>query len=745
MTPSNNTELKRSIGLVGATGVGVGAIVGGGILALAGIAFKVTGPSAMLAFLLNGLIAIITACSYAEMSALFPVSGGTYTFSKKVLSVPAAFMVGWVVWFASILASVLYALGFAYYAAAAVNRIFIYLPAWCQVPGLTGKNGIISIALLSIIAYSFGLIRKSTGGGQLATWGKIFVFGFIIVAGLWFLKGQTATSLGTELTPFFVNGPIGLFQAMGFTFIALQGFDIISVVAGEVRSPEKTIPRAMFISLGIALIIYIPLLFIISTVGTGPGKSIVDLSMQHPETVIPRAVQNYLGRGGYWLVMVAAILAMLSALRANLLAASRVVLAMANDRTLPRHLGIIGEKYGTPGPAILLSGCMILVIIFVVGNVNAAGAAASLIFLISFALTQWTAITARMRVGAEAFPFRTPWFPYPQVIGTITCAALAIYQGIQVPLAGLIMLVWLGFGGILYLFIFAQHARIKDEFAATLDPQVFLLRGQSPLVLVPMANPTHAHSMVELANTLTPPKIGRVLLLSIVVPPPHWQNGEPFRKLIDSQAVLKEALTTSFSTGLSPEALTTIAANPWHEISRVSRTHRCESLLLGMGDLEDPDALKELENLMSQVTSNVIVLRAPDGFEISSVKKVLVPLGGQGQQDRLRARLLGSLYNNGTREITFLRVLPEDTPPKSIQKARNWLEEMVQDEVAGEALIEIICSNQRAERIIERAANVDLLILGLQRFARQKKSLGDMVLRIARQTSCGLILISRKG
>jgi hypothetical protein len=70
---------------------------------------------------------------------------------------------------------------------------------------------------------------------------------------------------------------------------------------------------------------------------------------------------------------------------------------------------------------------------------------------------------------------------------------------------------------------------------------------------------------------------------------------------------------------------------------------------------------------------------------------------------------------------------------------------MVQDEVAGEALIEIICSNQRAERIIERAANVDLLILGLQRFARQKKSLGDMVLRIARQTSCGLILISRKG
>ena len=107
------------MGLLGATGVGVGAIVGGGILALAGVAFRTTGPSAMLAFLLNGILAVLTAFSYAEMSAAFPESGGTYIFSKKILSMPAAFIVGWVVWFASIIASVLYALGFASYAATA--------------------------------------------------------------------------------------------------------------------------------------------------------------------------------------------------------------------------------------------------------------------------------------------------------------------------------------------------------------------------------------------------------------------------------------------------------------------------------------------------------------------------------------------------------------------------------------------------------------------------------------------------
>ena len=106
---------RRHIGLLGATGVGVGAIVGGGILVLAGAAFAATGPAAIIAFAVNGVIAILTALSFAEMSATFPESGGAYTFAKKVLSVRAAFGVGWVLWFAYIVAGVLYALGFADY------------------------------------------------------------------------------------------------------------------------------------------------------------------------------------------------------------------------------------------------------------------------------------------------------------------------------------------------------------------------------------------------------------------------------------------------------------------------------------------------------------------------------------------------------------------------------------------------------------------------------------------------------
>ena len=119
---------------MGATMVGVGAIVGGGVLALAGTAFATAGPAALVAFALNGVIAFITARSFAGMSSAFPQSGGSYNFAKMVLSVRAAFAVGWVVWFASIVAGVLYALGFAVYAVIIIREIYAELgrdvPYW---------------------------------------------------------------------------------------------------------------------------------------------------------------------------------------------------------------------------------------------------------------------------------------------------------------------------------------------------------------------------------------------------------------------------------------------------------------------------------------------------------------------------------------------------------------------------------------------------------------------------------------
>ena len=743
MAVSEHGPLKRSIGLAGATGIGVGAIVGGGILALAGVAFASTGPSAMVAFAINGVIAILTALSFAEMAAAFPESGGTYTFSKKVLSAPAAFMVGWVVWFASVIAAVLYALGFASFTATSLEMIIRM--THLSVPfSPTSRGGITLLAIAATGAYSLSLIRTTKAGGQWATWGKVLVFIVIIGAGFLAITRRSLHELGGHFHPFFAHGSIGLFKAMGYTFIALQGFDLIAAVAGEVKEPEINIPRGMLLSLGIALVIYLPMLFVVSTVGLPAGQDIVTMSVASPDTIVAIAVRNYLGPFGYWLVMAAAILAMLSALRANLMAASRVALSMAVDRTLPRTLGRIHATRNTPIPATVATLVVVVLILLVISNVAAAGAAASLIFLVSFALTHWTAILARMRIGARALPFLVPWFPAIPVIGGGACLGLAVFQGFQVPAAGIVCALWLGAGLILYLVFFARRAGIVDASSAALDPQILVLRGQNPLVLVPIANPASAGFMVRLAGAMAPPAIGRVLLLSIMSPPIDWESDPP-PQFVNSQIVLKDALTAGLTSGLTPEALITVAPYAWSEIIRVARNYHCESLLIGLSDLTRQTAIHDLEQLMSQVDSDVVVVRAKNEWNPSQAKRVLVPVAGRGHQDQLRARLLGSLHHMGVEEITFLQILPENASEASISRSRQWLQQLAEDERVADARIIVTRSDHPAEEVIRLSEATDLLMLGLQRQGRRSKVFGDMVLKIAHRATCSLILINRKG
>ncbi len=248
----------RVIGLVGATSVGVGAIVGGGILALAGAAFAETGPGAVVAFALNGLIAILTALSFAELSTTFPQSGGTYLFAKRVLSVQTAFIVGWVVWFASIVAAALYALGFASFVFIMCSQMFPSETTYIQ-GKISFQGTLVAIAVSATAFFTIRLMRRKAGSGTLLNIGKLIVFFLLITGGMIKLPQMSPSDIKTAMTPFFPDGTAGMFRAMGYTFIALQGFDLIAAVAGEIKNPRKNIPKAMLISLGTALSIFLPL------------------------------------------------------------------------------------------------------------------------------------------------------------------------------------------------------------------------------------------------------------------------------------------------------------------------------------------------------------------------------------------------------------------------------------------------------------------------------------------------------
>jgi len=736
--PSSSVT-SRTIGFFGALGIGVGAMVGGGILALAGVAYAVSGPSAILAFALNGLIAFITALSFAEMASANPQSGGTYTYAKKALSLQVAFGVGWIVWFASLVAAVLYALGFGAFAVFALQ----------QIPS-EGLNGILELGMLPVLLaiaaigyFAFSLTRSSGDGGAVINIGKLAVFAVLIAGGLAVFVQTPFGQIKESLDPFFSGGFSGVIAAMGYTFIALQGFDLIGSAAGEIKNPEKTIPKAMMGTLAVGLAIYIPLLFLMSTVGVLPGESITEMSRENPETVLAVAAQNYLGAFGFWLVLVAGIFSMLSALQANLFAASRISLKMAKDRTLNHHLSNINEKFGTPVTSILVTCGIVALLVLILPDLASAGAASSLIFLITFALAHLIMILMRNRGYKESETFRAPFFPALPVVGIITCMGLAIFQAIVVPAAGFIAMLWLLIGAVLFVSFFVKKAQTIEASEQALDPDLVRLRGLSPLVLLPISNPANAESMVFLANALAPPVIGRILLHSIVIPSTEKDDLE--KRLLSSRDVTQYALKASFEAGLRPETLTTIAEHPWEEIERVVKIHNCRSLLLGLSDLHDFQTNQNLEKLVKHIKADVVVFRPPySGWKITEARKVLIPVAGFESHDPLRARVAASLWRASQPEITFIQIMPSNTPKETLQKNNLHLSRFAGRIIPGKTEVRIIPNDDVVSELINQASGHDLVIMGLGKAGKHQKAFGHLAHALAEKTSKALIFISKK-
>ena len=735
---------ERRIGLLGATMVGIGGIVGGGVLVLAGVAFESAGPAAVLAFALNGLVAYLTAMSISEMSTAFPESGGAYTFAKKVLSVRAAFGVGWVLWFAYIVAAVLYALSFGAFAGIAIDGLVDALggspPSW-----LRGRGLALFLATLATGVYSLGLVRKESGGGRFSTVGKVVLLALLVLAGVFGLMRQPIGESIATLDPFLEGGAAGLVAAMGFTFISIQGFEMISAIAGEIREPRRTIPRAMFLSLAISLAIYLPLLFVLATAGVEPDQHIADLAREYPDTVAAIAVRRFLGEPGYWIVVIAIMLATLSALHANLLIASRVALAMSADRALPEVLKRRHPSRGTPIMAIYATALTVVAILFMIPDLAGAGAAASLIFLVAFTLSHLTAYLARRRGGLPADGFRTPAFPLVPIAGGLACAGLAVFQAVVVPDAGSIALIWLGLGVILYVALFKARAETADASAEALDPLLGRLRGKNPLILLPIANPKNARSLVEVANALAPTEYARVLLLTIVRAPKEGA-GDPLAQLDDAQKAVREALLASYSAGHAPEALITAAAQPWPEIRRVAEEHDCGSLLIGLAARDDAPLDRELEDLINEVDCDVAVMRAPEDWRVGDARRVLVPVGGRGEEHELRARLLATLCRDMPREIRFLTVMPPNAGEEQVADQVRAISRVADLAIPGASIkVEVVKGEDPSAAILAEAASSDLLILGLrQSRSTGRKVFGKVTLRIARAAPCAVILLSRR-
>ncbi|MDY6818741.1 MAG: APC family permease [Halobacteriales archaeon] len=422
-----------SLGLLDATMVGIGAMIGAGIFVLTGLAAETAGAGAIIVFALNGGVTTFTALSYAELASAIPKNGGGYAYVYEAFADPVSFVMGWTRWFTYMSAGALYALGFA---SNFVEFVHLY---WAGLPASPEwELGYALVAVVLFVALNAFSTEASGGAETAVTIVKIVILGVFIVFGI------GAVNAG-EFEPLFPadGGAMTVLPAMGLTFIAFQGYDLIATVTEEVENPRKNIPRAIMLSLVVTVVIY--LLVVGIAIGTlGPERL-----GAAGETAVAQAAIGFMPDIGVFgaslgaaLIAFGAVFSTISALNAVVIGSSRVAFAMGREGQLPGRLGNIHHRYGTPFIAIIASA-VIMLLATAMAPIQVVGNLASLFSLLGFIVVNLAVIKLRRDQPNLSRPFEIPFYPVPPVLGCVFNLLLALFIS---PRTWLIAIGWLVFG-----------------------------------------------------------------------------------------------------------------------------------------------------------------------------------------------------------------------------------------------------------------------------------------------------------
>ena len=298
------------------TAIGIGGMVGGGIFAVLGLSVALTHGGAPLAFLLAGIVALVTAYSYSHLAVTYRSQGGTVAFLDRAFG--AGLLTGSInvlLWISYIVMLSLYSYAFGSYGAT-------LFPADSIIPW---KHVLISASLIAITGLnllSAQLIGKAEDWIVLI---KLVILVFFIIAGVWGIQGA-------RLEPSAWSAPLPLLAGGMIIFLAYEGFELIANSAQDVRSPATTLPRAFYTSVIFVIVLYV--LIAAVTVGTLPlGKIIAS-----QDYALAEAARPFLGHAGFVLIAIAAMLSTASAINATLYGTARLSYIIAKDGELPEIL-----------------------------------------------------------------------------------------------------------------------------------------------------------------------------------------------------------------------------------------------------------------------------------------------------------------------------------------------------------------------------------------------------------------------
>jgi len=484
-------ELKRTMGPVHLTMLGIGAIIGAGIFVYTGqVAADYAGPAVLISFVIAGLGCLFAGLCYAEFASMIPVSGSAYTYAYATMGRFVAWFIGWNLVLEYLVSSSAVAVGWAGYFNELMQLLHINFPAAltnapiCVVgdpppcPHIVGVSGwgweafihqfgttgaIMNLpAVLLILVLTAVLVvgvRESANTNAIMVGIKVVVVLLVIAFGLGHIDWNNFTPFIPENTGRFGRfGWSGVAMGSAIIFFAYIGFDSVSVAAQETKNPQRDLPIGILASLFICTALYIVI-------------SIVLLGMAHYSTMsnVPNPVSFAVGKVAslHWLVPVidvGASVGLASTIFVGLYGQSRIFYSMSRDGFLPKMFAAVHPRFKTPHRGTIITG-LFAAALAAVFPLNLLGQLVSIGTLLAFSVVCIGILILRVQAPNAKRPFRTPYAWVMAPLGVLFCVGMAA----SLPFDTWVRLViWTAIGVAIYLAYGIRHA-LPSKWAVKKD------------------------------------------------------------------------------------------------------------------------------------------------------------------------------------------------------------------------------------------------------------------------------------
>lgn len=463
-SPDETGKLKRTLGPVNLTALGIGAIIGAGIFVLTGqAAAQYAGPAIVISFIVAGIACTFAGLCYAELASMIPVAGSAYTYAYATLGEFIAWIIGWDLILEYLFAASTVAVGWSGYMVSFLKDFGITIPSSIsKAPfehsvekGWQATGSFINFPAMFVVIIITALlligIKESAKINNIIVLIKVTVILLFIGFGFSYINTD-------NLIPFIPEntgndgafGWSGIFRGAGVIFFAYIGFDAVSTAAQEAKNPQRDMPIGILGSLAAATVLYI----LVALVLTG----IVNYQFLNVPDPIAVGV-NAVGDGLKWLrpiIKIGAIAGLSSVILVMLMGQSRIFYSMASDGLLPASFHKIHPNYKTPFFATLVTGffAMLFAGIFPIGLL---GELVSIGTLLAFLIVCLGVLVLHYKRPDIKRVFKTPFMPVTPILGAISAIFVMSYLPLDTWLR---LFIWMAVGVVIYFAYGKKNSKI---------------------------------------------------------------------------------------------------------------------------------------------------------------------------------------------------------------------------------------------------------------------------------------------